>query len=76
MTVDVKHKPLEISHHLKANDWTSMVLTAFFFPFVALKLLATHTVKHNAPTATTAGAELTGKFSGKKKRGHFCAVVS
>ena len=29
MTVDVKHKPLEISHHLKANDWMSMVVTAF-----------------------------------------------
>lgn len=30
MTVDVKHKPLEISHHLKANDRTSMVVTTFY----------------------------------------------
>ena len=29
MTVDVKHKPLEISHCLKANDQTSLVGTAF-----------------------------------------------
>ncbi|XP_069367166.1 acid-sensing ion channel 1C isoform X10 [Paralichthys olivaceus] len=39
MTVDVKHKPLEISHHSKANDWTSLVVTTFYgstFNFLTL----------------------------------------
>lgn len=29
MTVDVKHKPLEMSHHWKANDRASTVVTTF-----------------------------------------------
>ena len=39
MTVDVKHKPLEISHHSKATDWTSVVVTTFYgstFNFLTL----------------------------------------
>lgn len=44
MTVDVKHKFLEISHHLRADDWTSVVVGA---PSEALVL----TVTHDVPTA-------------------------